>query len=209
MENSIPLTKLILASASPRRRELVKQLLPNIDLIIKPSSIEEQQFSNETPRDQVIRLAQEKCISVAQNLPKDIQEELVLASDTEIVIRNKSLGKPSNPEEAANYLSMLSGKTHEALTGICLKRQGDYPCFLARVVSTAVTFRELNQREIELYVASGEFLDKAGGYGIQGLGAALVSNINGSYSNIVGLPLETFYEMLCELGYQPFAVAKS
>lgn len=180
---------LILASASPRRKELLQQIGVHID--IRPVDIDETVLAHESPKEYVLRLAREK----AEACPE--QELPVMGSDTCVVIDGEILGKPENEEAAIVMLSALSGRSHEVFSGVAI-RQGER--LDVRHVSTQVTFKALTQAQIKAYVATREPMDKAGSYGIQGMGAVLVDRIHGSFSNVVGLPLETVATMLDSFG---------
>ncbi|MTI48516.1 Maf family nucleotide pyrophosphatase [Sporosalibacterium faouarense] len=174
--------KLILASSSPRRKDLMSRF--NIDIEVSSSNIEEKIRENEIPEQIVMSLAFQKAQDVADRYNNN---EIILAADT-IVYKDKVLGKPDNEEEAMDMLMSLNGKEHLVLTGICLIQVGT----LKKVVSyskTRVKFRNLSQEKLKRYLSTGEYKDKAGSYGIQGYGSILVDWIEGSYSNIVGLPI--------------------
>lgn len=184
---------LILASESPRRLHLLRSL--GLSFKVVPSGSEEAGDPNGVPHDLAKAHALEKAETVARQFPRS----WVLSADTIVVDQHTVLGKPSGPEEAATMLQRLSGKDHQVFSGLCLLRQD--PGF-RRVESfrTDVRFRRLSEGEIRAYVNTGEPLDKAGAYGIQGLGAFLVESIRGSYTNVVGLPLSETLAWLCELG---------
>lgn len=171
--------KLILASASPRRIEMLQQY--NIAIEVKPASIKEFFNESDPPEKIAMDLAYQKALSIAL-----VREELVLGADTIVVVDNKILGKPQDENEAYDILETLSGREHRVITGISLikgqKKIIDYE-------TTFVKFRKLKKRQILEYIATSEPMDKAGAYGIQGYGRILVEKINGSYSNVVGLPL--------------------
>lgn len=187
------MAELILASASPRRAELLTQM--GIAFSVCPADVDETVADGETPAAYVERLARVKARAVAVT-PES--REVVLGSDTTVVLDGRILGKPASHEEAEAMLNRLSGNTHQVLTGIAVVA-GDR-CESA-VVTTEVTFRALSASEIRAYVASGEPMDKAGGYGIQGLGGVFVAHLNGSYSAVVGLPLYETARLLSEVGY--------
>ncbi len=191
--------QLILASASPRRRDFLRNL--HIDFAVMGADIDESVPAGESPFDFVLRLAQEKAGKIA----KDHPDTWVLGADTVVVKGGEILGKPDSAEQAVNMLKSLAGLTHQVWTGFCLccrnKRKN-----IARAVKTDVTFAELDEALIRAYVATGECLDKAGAYGIQGLGGCLVKGVCGSYSNVVGLPLT---EVISELLKQNIIIAKS
>ncbi len=182
---------MILASASPRRRELLTQI--GVHFSIQPADIDETPYANEHPADYVERMAREKALAVALA----IGEDFVLGADTTVVCDGEILAKPADAAEASAMLSSLSGRAHQVLTAVALAQAGQVR---SQVVSTRVRFRDLSADEIAAYVATGEPMDKAGAYGIQGLGAILVADIQGSYSNVVGLPLTETATMLREAG---------
>ncbi|MTI68772.1 MAG: septum formation protein Maf [Firmicutes bacterium] len=173
---------IVLASGSPRRRELLKRY--NIGMKVKKSNIQELVFEDEKPHHVAMALAFEKAYDVSLNVES---KEIVLAADT-IVYSDKILGKPKDKKEAFEMLLSLSGKKHSVITGISIIKAGtnikiiDYE-------ETIVKFRKLSSKTINSYIETGEYEDKAGGYGIQGIGAILVDHIYGSYSNVVGLPI--------------------
>jgi septum formation protein len=169
-----------LASRSPRRAALLETL--GVAFAVLDVEVDETPIAGEVPVDYVLRLARAKAKAgqVAASSPAP-----VLAADTTVVLSGEILGKPANDSEARHMLRRLSGVWHEVLTGVALA----HATLDTRVVSTRVQFRALNDAEIDCYVASGEPADKAGAYGIQGLGGALVTRLEGSYPNVVGLPL--------------------
>ena len=172
---------LVLASASPQRRAILEQL--GIEFTVQPAEIEE--LSAGDPREVVLENARRKA--------RAVPGELVLACDTEVNVDGVVFGKPSDEEEAVRMLTELSGRTHEVLGGLVLRRDGRECEALA---STDVYFRELEPEEIETYVASGEWRGRAGGYAIQGKGAALVEQIRGDFWNVVGLPVPALVRLL-------------
>lgn len=174
--------ELILASASPRRRDLLDQL--GVLYRCEPADIDESVLAGEKPADYVERMAQTKALAVARRGTNTIQ--LVLAADTSVVIDDDILGKPRDHFDGLAMLARLGGRTHTVMTAICLWAGGETH---VQRVDTQVTFTTLDRATCEAYLATDEPWDKAGGYGIQGLGGALVSRIEGSYSNVVGLPL--------------------
>lgn len=198
--------RIILASASPRRQELLRQLMPHVEILAYPSNVDERPVVAESPVDRVRRLAVQKCRATQTALPADLRALPVIGSDTEIVLDGVAFGKPSSDAEARLMLSQLSGSTHEAITGVCIALGQSTVNQKVRVVRTQVVFRSIPQLDLERYIATREPLGKAGGYGIQGIGAAFVDRINGSYSNVVGLPLESVYSMLVDLNLSPFRV---
>jgi len=189
---------LILASASPRRKELLQNV--GIPLNVIPSSVQESEHGNGTPRDQVLNWAYLKAKSVSDLFP----DSWVLGADTIVVIDNKILGKPRNREDASRMLRILSGRKHSVLSSFCILH-GNRGARVDGCIETKVVFKELTDDEIRGYVATGEPLDKAGGYAIQGVGSFLVKSINGSYTNVVGLPLAEVLEELSRMGVsKPF-----
>ncbi|SNC66765.1 septum formation protein [Marinobacter sp. es.048] len=186
------MASIILASASPRRAELLQQI--GLNFSVRPADIDETPEPDETPEQYVERLAREKALAVAGSSP----ECLVLGSDTSVVLDGKILGKPTDPAVARETLARLSGATHQVMTAVALATEGQCESVL---VITEVCFRLLSTAEIEAYVASGEPMDKAGSYGIQGLGGIFVSELRGSYSAVVGLPLQETAALLAGAGY--------
>ena len=172
----------MLASASPRRREMLSSL--GIDLTIVTADIEESRGPDEDPASFVCRMAREKAAAVSGIYP----DAWIVAADTVVCLGNSVMGKPENCAAAAEMLAGLSGRWHEVLTGFCLSC-GAKDVSIVRWVKTDVKFMELDSALIASYVDSGEPLDKAGAYGIQGLGGAFVEKIRGSYSSVVGLPV--------------------
>jgi nucleoside triphosphate pyrophosphatase len=184
------MTQWVLASSSPRRQELLKLLLSDFEVV--PSDVDESIRAAESPEALVARLAREKAGAVQLQYPS----AYIVAADTVVVCEEKILGKPASLEDARNMLQELSGRTHHVLTGLCLVH---LDLSLAECVATDVTFHCLSDAEIENYVRSGEPVDKAGAYAIQGLGARFVEKINGCYFNVVGLPVSRLYQMMKRL----------
>jgi septum formation protein len=181
--------RLILASASPRRRALLEQV--GIAFEVSPADdAEGPRLDGETPADYARRSAELKAIAVSRTVP----EALVLGADTVVALGDRVLGKPVDAADAARMLAALSGRRHWVHTGISVAFGAR--ALRSEVVSTEVSFRELSSDEIGAYVATGEPLDKAGAYGIQGRGALLVDRVNGCYFNVVGLPLSRVRELL-------------
>ena len=178
---------IILASASPRRAELLRTA--GINFTVRVADIDEAQLPDESPRDYVLRLSREKALAVAQ------PTEIVLGADTTVVIGNETAGKPLDVADAKRLLSLLSGNWHEVLTGVSVVRNAQVT---SEVAITRVKFSTMTETEINWYATSGEPDDKAGAYAIQGLAARFIERIEGSYSNVVGLPLETVYQMLID-----------
>jgi nucleoside triphosphate pyrophosphatase len=180
---------LILASQSPRRAEILR--LAGIPFTVKPARVDETVQPGEQAEDYVKRVAQEKALAVAEG------EEIVLGADTVVVIGGEILGKPQDAADAIRMLESLADRKHEVITGICLKRGEQVTVDWA---VTRVWFIPLTREEIEAYVATREPVDKAGAYAIQGLASKFIQRIDGSYTNVVGLPIETVYKHLRKWG---------
>ncbi|MCC8378388.1 MULTISPECIES: Maf family protein [unclassified Xenorhabdus] len=179
---------LYLASGSPRRRELVELLDFNFQILTP--QVEEKWQEEESPQQYVERLAREKSKAGVAIAPDDLP---VLGADTIVVLNNRILEKPHNEQHAAEMLQALSGQHHQVMTAVALSNSQHT---LSELVVTDVIFRHLSQREIQEYIATGEPMDKAGAYGIQGKGGCFVRSINGSYHAVVGLPLVETYELI-------------
>lgn len=186
---------IILASASPRRAELLKQI--GLSFTIQISNVQENFIEGLTVQDWVQKIACKKAEDVAANL----ESGLVIGADTVVVKDNQILGKPKGIKDAVEMLNFLSGSSHQVMTGIALVNTMNNEK-LTDIEITTVNFRQLSQQEIRAYVASGEPMDKAGSYGIQGLGALLVEGINGCYFNVVGLPLTKLAQALKKFGVE-------
>ena len=182
--------RLILASASPRRRELLQQAGFAFD--VRAPSVDEVPLPSETAEAFARRAARDKALDVAAAAPSD---SLVLGADTVVVTDNEILGKPADAPDAARMIHLLSGVTHRVITGVCVVRAPARVEALAHE-TTFVTFSVLDEQEIASYVASGEPFDKAGAYGIQGLASKFVTRIEGCYFNVVGLPVALVYDLL-------------
>lgn len=176
--------ELILASASPRRRELLTQI--GVKFVIECSDVEEITDASQPPELQVQSLALQKAQAVANRFT----EGFVLGADTVVVDNGSLLGKPRNEEEAKQMLRNLSGKWHQVMTAVALVDASKSKEYWTSVEITNVKFRDLTEDDIAAYIATGESMDKAGAYGIQGYGALLVERIEGCYNNVVGLPLQ-------------------
>jgi septum formation protein len=193
-ETRIP--KLVLASASPRRREILEAA--GIAFEVMPSRVEEQQHAGEPPEQFVQRIAQEKALDVLARR-SDQSGWVVLGADTAVVIDGKTLGKPADAADVGRMLRLLSGREHRVLTGVCLAyRQAPGVVADVRCASTTVKFAALSDAEIAEYAASSEPFDKAGAYAIQGRASKFVEWISGDYFNVVGLPVSLVYQMLRE-----------
>jgi septum formation protein len=196
---------LVLASASPRRQELLRAA--GIAITVQPTNVPELSVDGEAPKACAERLAREKAWTVFKDRPNDF----VLGADTIVVVGAEILGKPKNAADAARMLRLLSGRTHQVMTGVCLmgpraapaSNQGsktDLPLGDTRSETTVVTMTELTDDEIRAYIATGEPMDKAGAYAIQGMASRWIPRIEGDYSNVVGLPVALVYRMLRESG---------
>jgi septum formation protein len=182
---------LVLASASPRRQELLRSA--GITFEVQPAHIPEDPLPGEAAKDCAERLAREKALAVAGQRPHDI----VLGADTVVVVDGQLLGKPSDAADAARMLRMLSGREHQVVTGVCLVVSGKP---LVDSETTLVTVSEITDKEIADYIASGEPMDKAGAYAIQGIASRWIPGIEGDYSNVVGLPVAAVFGMLRQAG---------
>jgi septum formation protein len=180
---------LTLASRSPRRRELLAQL--GILLEVNPADTDETPRPDEAAADYVRRVAREKA--------RAVEGETVLAADTAVVLDGAILGKPRDEEDARRMLRALSGRAHEVMTGVCVRRGGREADL---VVSSGVVFADLDEARIGWYAATGEPRDKAGGYAVQGAGGAFVAAVHGSVSNVVGLPLAETLVLLSGTGFR-------
>ena len=183
------MTDLILASASPRRSEILQQI--GVDFQIVPANIDETPISQESPVDYVQRMAKEKAQHVINTIADSSTP--VLGADTSVVLNSKIYGKPTNQEDGMAMLAALSGNTHQVLSAVVI---GNKRHCMLRLSSTDVKFRDLDQKECLKYWNTGEPVDKAGGYAIQGLGAVFVEEISGSFSGVVGLPIEQTTQLL-------------
>lgn len=182
--------RVVLASASPRRRDLLGRL--GIDPEVRPAHVDETPRPGEPPSDLVVRLARAK----AQGIEAD-PADLVVAADTVVTVGTRVLGKPADRAEAAAMLASLSGREHHVVTGVAVRHRG---IVHADLETTRVAFRDLDHGEIAWYVATGEADDKAGAYGLQGAGAVLVREIRGSDTNVIGLPLVLLVTLARHLG---------
>ena len=191
--------KIILASSSPRRAEILRNA--GIAFEIRSAEIDETPLPGESARAMVARLAEAKARAAAAQLSGGADECIFVGADTTVEVQGEILGKPADSAEARAMLAKLSGCTHHVLTGVFLLRLPD-KVSRAAVEDSAVTFAPLDEQEIAAYVATGEPLGKAGAYGIQGYAGTFVSKIEGCYFNIVGLPLASIYKLLRELGWR-------
>jgi len=185
---------LLLASASPRRRELLERV--GLAIEVHPADVDEREQPNETPGDYVRRIAHAKAIAIARR-----SDLWVLAADTTVTLDGAILGKPETPEEAAKMMRWLSGRTHQVMTAYVLIGERDERTVVREgLVSTDVTMLELDGAMLADYIASGEWRGKAGAYAIQGIAAALVREVNGSVTNVIGLPLAEVIAALRDVG---------
>ncbi len=189
--------RLILASRSPRRLGLLRGI--GIEPTVLPAEIDETPLPREAPPELVMRLAASKGKRIAADLDRRGGPAVVLAADTAVVLDGEALGKPRNDEEAGRMLRALSSRDHDVMTGMFLERSDDRRSLLV-VDTTRVRFRSLDESVIASYVATGEPRGKAGSYAIQGRGRGLVERIEGSWSNVVGLPLELLSTCFRDLG---------
>ncbi len=181
--------QIILASGSPRRKELLSYIISEFAVI--PSDLEEVAYG--TPREQTLKLAYDKAMDIAKSHPGAV----VIGADTLVAIGGKVLGKPKDKEDAAAMLRLLSGKTHEVYTAVAIVCGGNV---LTECAVTEVTFDVMTDEEIASYIETGEPMDKAGAYGIQGLSGKFIRGISGDYFNVMGFPQNMVYGMLKKLG---------
>ena len=188
--------RFVLASSSPRRRELLKSIGLEFDVV--PSHIPEQQTESETPEEYVARLSREKARAIAEKHP----DRWVIAADTTVVLGDQVLEKPADDADAKRMLSAISGDTHVVFTGVTLRRIE--PAYAdTHVTATEVRMLPMTAHDIDWYVATGEPRDKAGAYAAQGLGGMFIDSIHGSFTNVVGLPLASLFQMLRKAGIDP------
>jgi septum formation protein len=184
---------LVLASASPRRQELLRAA--GISFTVQPADVDETSLAGESARECAERLAREKALVVSRTRPED----LILGADTIVVVDEAILGKPIDADDAVRMLRLLSGRVHQVITGVCFVE----PAAAGQIARTAsettlVMMSEVSDGEIRAYVATGEPMDKAGAYAIQGIASRWIPRIEGDYSNVVGLPVALVYRMLRE-----------
>jgi len=192
--------KLVLASGSPRRLALINQAGIEPDSL-EPAEIDETPERGELPRTLAVRLAREKALKAQERIRarEDLKGAFILAADTVVAVGRRIMPKPELLEEAASCLRLLSGRTHRVYSGVCLVTPND--SVKTRLVETRVRFKRLSDQDIESYLASGEWRNKAGGYAIQGLAGTFVVKLVGSYTNVVGLPLYESIALLAGEGY--------
>lgn len=188
------LVKFVLGSSSPRRRDMLTAMGMNYELI-KPD-FDEMQQPGELPLDYVKRNSSSKADWVLERIASRTEDSVIICADTIVVLNGRVYEKPRDPGHARMMLGELCGKTHTVMTALTVVRTQPVPRMVTKVVETAVTLKKLDAAAIAAYVASGEPLDKAGSYAIQGVGGFMVERIEGSYSNVVGLPLSELVSML-------------
>lgn len=181
--------RIILASSSPRRKQLLEQLGISFDCC--PARIDEDLGTEETAREAVRRIALNK----AEKASEMVRNSIIIAADTMVVCNGEVLGKPDNARDAFNKLYKLKGREHEVITAVCVMDTENGQCEVQDEI-TRVYFRDISDEEIRAYIRTEEPMDKAGAYGIQGMGAVFVDRIEGCYFNVVGLPLKHLYSML-------------
>jgi len=184
---------IILASASPRRQQLLAET--GLPFTVAVSEVDEEAINSGSPRE----IAEQRALHKARAVAKTLPGGLVIGADTIVLCQGQVLGKPKDTADAKRLLSLLSGRSHRVITGVCVLEAPDGRCLVASAC-TKVVFRRLSPEEIDRYVATGEPMDKAGAYGIQGKGALLVERIVGDYFNVVGLPLTLLARLLKEFG---------
>lgn len=190
--------KLILASGSPRRKELLASLCRDFDIVVP--AVEELAWSAEPPASFALRMAHEKALAVSGMMASD-DKVCIVAADTIVVLDDRILGKPKDGADAVCMLRDLSGREHTVITGLCVMVvKGARHVIHGDAVRTKVKFRDVSDDEIRAYVATGDPMDKAGAYAIQGGAATMVEGIEGSYTNVIGLPMESLSRIFKELG---------
>jgi septum formation protein len=185
--------QIILASKSPRRKQILEQV--GLDFTVEVSDFDETQIKFKTPQEMVKKLSLEKAKIIAKKNPNAI----IIGADTDVVLNNEILGKPKSKQDAVRILKLLSGKAHEVITGFTVISGNKV---VTKHVTSKVKFKKLTDAEIKAYVKTGEPMDKAGGYGIQEKGGLFIEDIQGDYSNIVGLPIFAVSEVLKQFGVE-------
>ncbi len=188
--------RFILASSSPRRRELLTSIGVDFDAV--PSHVPEEHQPGEAPEEYVARLSRDKANAVAAKHPS----QWIIAADTTVLLGDQLLEKPLDHADAARMLTLIAGRTHVVYTGVTLQNL-DRQYSETRVAESEVRMLPLSERDVEWYVATGEPLDKAGAYAVQGMGAMFIDSIHGSYTNVVGLPLAMLFQMMRKVGIDP------
>jgi septum formation protein len=192
--------RIVLASASPRRADLLRAAGILFDVF--PVDVDERFRPDEKPEDAVARLAEMKATAALASHPGSV----VVGADTTVVVHGDALAKPVDAADARRMLRLLSGRTHDVLTGVCVSRTGRR---LVHVETTRVRMAQLTEGEIEWYISTAEPFDKAGAYAVQGLASRFITGIDGSYSNVVGLPISNVYDLLKALGCDILGVKKT
>lgn len=194
--------RLILASQSPRRRELLSSI--GLQFEVMPSNVPEVRATSESPEEYVARLSREKAQAIAAQHP----DAWVIAADTTVLLGDELLEKPADADDAKRMLSTIAGKTHVVYSGVTLQNVAR-AWRETRVAESEVRMLPLDARDVAWYVSTGEPLDKAGAYAVQGIGAMFIDSIHGSYTNVVGLPLALLFQMLRRAGIDPLAAHQS
>lgn len=184
------MAEFVLASASPRRREILQIINLNFEII--KSDVDESVADSSVAPDLYV---QELALLKGADVAKRLKKEIVISADTIVCLDGKILGKPKNEEDAFNMLKALSGREHTVYTGVCIMRASD-AFTVCKTCATKVKFAQIDDRKIKAYIATGEPMDKAGAYAVQGLAAAFIEKIDGDYFNVVGLPLKTTVDIL-------------
>lgn len=197
--------KLILASASPRRAQILRDA--GLRFQIAPGHVNERRKPGENARTMTRRLAEAKALAAIRKLKSKSASAIVVGADTVVDVNGELLGKPRSPRAAKQMLAKLAGRTHRVITSVAAIRLSDHARAIA-TESTRVRFARIGSQEIADYVRTGEPLDKAGAYGVQGVGGRFIEKIDGCYFNVVGLPLARLYRMFIELGWHPGAHSK-
>jgi septum formation protein len=193
--------RFILASSSPRRRELLASIGAVFDVV--PSHVPEEYRRGEAPEEYVARLSRDKANAVAMKHPS----RWVIAADTTVLLADELLEKPVDRADARRMLTTIAGRTHTVYTGVTLQNI-EHEHRDTRVAESEVRMLPLSPRDIEWYVTTGEPLDKAGAYAVQGIGAMFIDSIHGSYTNVVGLPLALLFQMMRKVGIDPLSVSE-
>ncbi len=186
--------RVILASKSPRRKEILEMVGIKFDVI--SSDLEESYFNNEGPRHLVKRLSRNKVFKVAKSLSEK-RETLIIGADTIVLFNGEILGQPKEYKDAKRMLSLLQGKKHRVFTGISVLKEGSE--IVSDFSKSVVEFYPMSEEEIDWYISTKEPFDKAGSYGVQGIGAFFIKKINGSYHNVMGFPIDLFYKLIKRL----------
>lgn len=192
----MPSRELILASASPRRLDLLRNL--GLDVVVRPTDVDETPHPGEVPEALARRLARAKAVA----LPAPAHPALVIAADTLVVVDDRILGKPQDDAEARRFVGLLAGRTHEVITAVAVRACPEESLQIGALVSR-VTFAPLSPAAVAWYVGTGEGRDKAGAYALQGIGSLFIDRVDGSYTNVIGLPLDWLRPHLARYGFLP------